>query len=178
MAKGLKHFETFNKSPFKPTGLVEKVRIKRGDDREVVVGETGEQKTLIELDRHIKVTSDGRSYTKLFHESFGSVGTLSIPGLKLMLYMMLHVTPNRDVIIVNIDSFLSMFGYADEKEGKQRNKVHYYKGAVDLLEHNFVAKKTGVEHAYFINVDVFFNGDRTKLKRNFEDEEFTRPTLQ
>ncbi|RYC69605.1 hypothetical protein [Spirosoma sordidisoli] len=159
---GITDFSTYDQNPYSPSGMESKRFIRQKDERVFINQETGEVVTMRVADESVTRITDPKAFIKLFQESLTSVGDLTVPGLKVLVYMMMKLKPGGDEVTIVVDSFLDHFDYGISENG-QRSKMPYYKGIADLLSHKLIARKRGYDHTYFINVDAFFNGDRTKL---------------
>ena len=54
----------------------------------------------------------------------------------------------------------------------------YYSAVCDFIDKKFLARKTGTESDFFINVDFFFNGSRMELDAAKEQVKRLLPNLK
>jgi len=47
---------------------------------------------------------------------------------------------------------------------KEKSRLTYYRAVEGLLKANIISRKTGGGVCYWVNPNILFNGDRTKLK--------------
>lgn len=102
--------------------------------------------------------SDGQQYIKLFITGLPLLMQLSSPGLRVFVWILSHIKPKQDHIILIPNKVSKEIGYAVNKP------VH--DGINDLLRRGVIARKyTGTRNApgYWINPTIFFNGNRRHL---------------
>ena len=147
----LKDFPSFKDTPFVPRGLV--LSRSGGYIHNFANMDTGEiQRGRILAEEKIK---DEKQYTKVFHEGIDSIKGLSTAGLKLFCYILISLKPKRDIIVLDQKEVLEFCGY--------KARSSFYDSAVELLEKNILARCTGTDNTFFINVNCIFNGDRRDL---------------
>lgn len=152
----LPSYETYPES-FSPEGIELRNYIKRGDEREAVDKESGLMLLIRELDSNRQVLHDSKTYTKFFQSKEPVVKNMSTPAFNLFFYIANSLKPCQRDICINEYDFLSYFDY---KEGSRRL---YYQAVTELIEKKVLARKAGASRCYWINSNVLFNGDRTKI---------------
>ncbi len=101
---------------------------------------------------------DSGMYSKLFKNSGKVIANLSDSAIKLFMYIHEKLEINSDIICIMREDYLSYYGYA------VNNKYAYYQALEGLLAAGIITKKAGSTVCYWVNPNIIFNGDRTKLK--------------
>lgn len=164
--KRLQDFEATDTNPFPPEGVEHRTSYKKGTTREVIDG-VGEVMQLTGLAQTVSYRVDTLPFVKVYMGSLRQTSELSVPATNLYWYVLGMLQPGRDKVTLDIAGFLDFAGYAPPTSGDnasgRRSTVHYYRAIAELLDRNYLARCQGGEHTFFINVNHFFNGDRTKL---------------
>jgi hypothetical protein len=98
---------------------------------------------------------DTASFIKYFGGTAKRAQLLSNAGSRVFGYIMEHLAQNIDWITINYEDCRAFCGYDSTQAVR--------KGILDLLEHRFIARKTGYTDRYHINPNYFFNGKREML---------------
>jgi hypothetical protein len=77
---------------------------------------------------------------------------LSIPALKVFCFILLNLERNQEEISIDTKENMEEIGYT--------TRTPIYTGIIELLEKEFIFRKTGSYPVYFINRNKFYNGDR------------------
>lgn len=149
--KSLKDYESFSETPFKVRGL--KIVSTRNKTEDYVVPDTGEEVKILKPSE--EKVSDTKEYRKVFTEALDIIRDLSSPAVKLLCYILLNCKPKKDYVILEQSKVLLYCGYSS------RNS--FYTPICELLEKGVIAKSTGGDAMFFINVNFIFNGDRKDL---------------
>jgi len=104
------------------------------------------------------ILSDNAIYSKLFRGNTEVLMGLSEPAAKMFYYISEFIGANKDEVCILQEDYLQFAGY------KAKSRLTYYRGVEGLLKANIIARKTGSQSCYWINPNVLYNGDRTKLK--------------
>lgn len=153
--KSISDFPTFEENPFKPLGLEVK-NIRDIPNSEIMVSETtGEYLSVTPLGKIELKTFDNVKYCKLYDEAVPVIQTFSIPAIKVWGYIISILKPTRDYIYFDMKECL--------KDTKYTASLNVYKGLTELVEKEFIARSTGKGNTYYINPNMFFNGDRRKI---------------
>lgn len=153
--KGLTNFPSYTDNPFNIEGLVTR-RVTDKHDKQVMYNEeSGEYMEVTRLGSSQEFLYDPISYNKVYRESLPTIKDFSSPALKVWCYVLTILKPNKDIVLLNMEECKKYTGYSAA--------VNVYKGIVELLEKNFLARSTGGSGTYFINSNLFFNGDRRKI---------------
>lgn len=154
LSKSKRGFDKFPTNPLlNPQELQMKERtIKVGSARELVDSETGEvaavnaifQRKIVDSERFAKVYVDGVS--KTFE--------LGSAARKVFSVILKVCTKDSDRIYLNFMAF--------EEHNPGMSQATFMRGMRELLEKKFIAEST-MPHMFWINVHLFFNGDRVKF---------------
>lgn len=145
----------FDHNPFKPEGIVVTDAWKGGESSEVTDMNTGEISTLISSKEKYQRIEDTKVFVKTYDDFWEVFGDLSIPGIKLLRYIKKCMVPNKDQILVNVEEAVADMGY--------KGNPMYYRGLNDLLNYRILARVSGADTRFFLNVNMLFNGNRAKL---------------
>lgn len=158
MINTTKYSETaaFEFNPFKPEGIKSVIRTAKENEREMVDAQTGEYLFVTSAGKTKEVLHDPAMYTKVFKTSI-SMYELSIPANNLFHYICQTLTRMQTSIYIDCKDFLKEFNY------KPKSKKLYYQAITELIERNIISKRAKQTSCYWINMNIIFNGDRTKL---------------
>ena len=121
----------------------------------------GEVRAFHSLDKIKRGVVDNRKYIKLFIEDIDLVKDLSTSGLKVFCYIMKNIGIKKDNLVIVLEDCMEYTGYT--------SRVNVYNGIANLLEKGIIYRKEG-SSSYFINVNVFYNGNRRKAtKEDIQD---------
>lgn len=88
---------------------------------------------------------------------------LSEVALKLLIYITETLRYNDDVTILNtakINNFL--------RRSNIKSRTTFYKAVKELCNENFIKEHSTLRCNYWINIHLFFSGDRTKYRNNLK----------
>lgn len=162
--KKISDFPMYDKNPWDPEGIWERLKVQQGGERimeDKTTGDTFVLKPAIKIKGSFM--KDHFAYRKLFKNNLDKVKNLTIPGLRLFCYILDALDKNIDEIRINVDEARSFCNF--------RSPTQYYAGIADLLEREFIVRKSDDRMLFYINVNIFFNGDRTKMLSDRENEE-------
>lgn len=153
--KTIKDYESYSVNPsvvliadIKVINQVKKGEIKRMQDMD-----TGEETIIQEMGEHLIFEKDSREYRKVYVEALPTIANLSSAGLKVWCYVLARLIAKKDEIGINLDDCMEYTGY--------KTRANIYTGIINLLENKMLFKKVG-SGVYFININIFFNGNRIK----------------
>lgn len=149
-------FETFHLSPF-TVEIGSRLIAPKVDHKVVEDKESGKMYGMYELPKGATVLHDSAKYTKLFKETSLILSSLTEPATKMFYYICEHLKVGSDEICIFKDDYLAFYSY------KAANKFAYYRAIEGLLKSCIIARKAGSTTCFFINPNILFNGDRTKL---------------
>ena len=99
---------------------------------------------------------DTMPFTKLYGGGRDNLPQLNSCGISLLTFILQHLTEDKDVIVINQKKFLEDMKYSNHK--------NYYNGLFSLLKHKYIFRMAGENtNHFFINIQYFFFGYRTKL---------------
>lgn len=152
-------FPKYEESPFEAKGLT--VIRRDTSATKQLVHETGEVITLSEVDDELKVL-DPLPYIKFYAEGAKLLPFLGKRGMCVLCYVLSSLKPGRRDIDMHyvdvIEEYPSLKG-----DG-------YYKGVAELMQYGFIAMKKGRGHKFWINMNMFFNGDRRRSRKVRKDK--------
>lgn len=150
----IKGYPAYESNPFFKVGIEEKV-VTSGNTREKLVAdyETGEHYALRIVNRKSTIVTDKRSFRKIYTDAIDVIKDLPQPGYKMFFFIVKHLESKRDFIDINIYKAMEYCNY--------KNKTSFYDGIFELIKANCIAR-SNVKNRYYINTNLFFNGDRTK----------------
>jgi hypothetical protein len=121
-------------------------------------GDDGKEYGMYEIPKNKTILCDTAQYTKLFNGKTSILMGLSEPAMRMFYYITDVLKPNRDEVSIHKELFFEFAGY------KTDSRLPYYRAIEGLLSVEIIARKAGSTTEFFINPDVVYNGDRTKLK--------------
>lgn len=151
----MKKFESYLESPFRVLG-VEQRSFTTKENEEIWSLKDGEDLYAVRKVPKNKVQlHDGMSYVKLFQDSWSHIKDLSPLSLKVMVYAITVMRPLSKVVYINPPDV--MVACDLKAPSTVRNCVE------DLLTNKIIAQKLGSNIEYWINPNVFFNGNRLRI---------------
>ena len=160
--KGIREFVINEKNPFWDTLNLKtrKKNIIAGPAEEIIVN-----KNTNEVTGHTAFmkfqTVDKEKFVKVFTENVSSLFDLSRPAIRVFCYIMDRVKPNIDEVTFTLDDAMEFTGYT--------SKATIFKGVSELIENRFIARSKQ-HYIFYINPNIFFNGDRVSFVRSFRIE--------
>ena len=146
----LKDFNSHTENPFLiglsnvPTG-----QMKKRIGRKQLFDEKGTpvkfEKSLYQI-----ISYDKDSYTKVFQRNVKEFYNLKDSSFKVFFYITQALKPKKIVVNLYKDECCKEIGIST---------ATFYRALVELIENDFIAKSTR-DHIFFINPNLFFNGDR------------------
>lgn len=162
---GLSLYESHGESPFGIEGMVLR-RVRSGKERIGAISSDGEYLGELDLPKYGNRWHDSKVYVKVFtHHIPELTKNLSASGSNLLWYVIFNIPFGSDSMEVRGSAFLEYMGY-----GKKSISV-YYRALTELLDRGVIARKTGSKKVFWINVNLIFNGDRTRLVKEPADNE-------
>jgi len=134
-----------------------RVTVKGG--KAVVDLETGEMEDVAEI---VMVRSvDTEQFVKLFTQNLRVFFDLTSPTMKLLQVLLAQVqrTPNSDRVMLSMPIMLDYF---TESSLPALSKASFHRAVKELLTKQFIAA-TALPGLFFINPNLFFNGDRVRF---------------
>lgn len=127
-------------------------------EHEVLYKADGSMWGAYEIPKGKTIPHDPAKYSKLFKDFSMVIANLNEASIKMFMYIHEHIDINNDVVCIMKEDYLKHYGYAPT------NKYTYYQALEGLLRADIIRKKAGSSVCYWINPNIIFNGDRTKLK--------------
>jgi len=157
LAQSFKTLESFTNFPFILDGLEERIYVTKEDEHLVTVQETGKTFVMKELPQSRQRTHDSKTFTKLFHDGVSILKNFSTPSSNMLFYITCNLGINQKHIFITEADYLNFCGYSPV------SKRLYYQAISELVEKEVIKKRAGFTRSYWINPNILFNGDRTKL---------------
>lgn len=151
-------FPIYENYPFEVEGISYRSYItKEGED--LATGqETGDLYIIKRLPRSKRVVHDNKSYTKFFTDAAVRLKDLSVPASNLLYLIVSRLAINSIDVCIAEEDFMDHCGY------KKNSRRLYYQAVSELIERDVIKKKAGFRRCFWVNSNVIFNGDRTKIK--------------
>jgi hypothetical protein len=161
--KKLSEFERYSENPSSGRHKIQDLIIGAGRwDVDIVVKEDD---VVVDESEGVKwriSVYDKKNFVKLFPEAQADLVKLSSSGISVLTYVFVNLKKEQEQIVINHELFGEWYktieGCSDANV-----KMICYRGIIDLLRHEFLYLKTG-EGSFFVNINKFFNGDRTKVE--------------
>lgn len=157
---GLSSFPVSNSNPFVVDGII---RVRRSvDDKNnllLVDESTGDIMARYAPDTDVKYRKfDNEKFVKLYHRNMKALSRMGVTSLKVLFFVMYEVgalsrNQQVDYFSIHIQDCMDFCGF--------RNRKSVYDGLEELLVLKAIFRKTG-KLEFWINPNVFFNGDRVK----------------
>ena len=153
--KYMKKYESYLKSPFRIVGLEERHFLKKQDEEVWQLKDGDDLYAVRKIPKNKLSLTDTSPYTKLFNENLKDLMKLSGTGLRLLVYGACTIRPLSQTVIYHIPDIQVATGIASPNTIKA--------GITDLLDNKIIAQKLGSNIEYWVNPNVFFNGNRIRL---------------
>lgn len=152
-----KEYPSYDKPPFDMDGLHEMTVKKKVGSGKLIPGDTGELMDAAWWGEEFVKIIDRKTYIKLFVEGQAVMSKLSSAGVLVMTEILSRLRPNTSSVRIR----------QAEVVGKHTNLkgAGFYKGMCELLQYGVIARSKE-PNEYYINPNMFFNGDRTRVFRN------------
>ena len=145
----------FLENPFRVEGLEMRQYVQKTGEQLMLDPNTDELLAVRRVGKSKEQLNDTKVYTKLFTDNLDTLMTLPSSGMKLLLYAMCKVKPLKDNVFLNIDDCLLVCGF--------KSATSYREGVKALLDARVIARKIGSHMEFWVNPNVFFNGNRLRL---------------
>ena len=149
-------YSTYTQSPY--TVEVQSKYVQAKENHKVMYDEHGEMFGTYKIPKGVTIPVDIAKYSKLFKNSGMLIANLNEAAIKMFMYIHEKLPVNSDQMCITREEYLEYYGYAPT------NKYTYYQAIEGLLRAGIMAKQAGSTVCYWINPNILFNGDRTKLK--------------
>ena len=160
-AKAVSDYEEFELNPFLSKMSISSDRKRKYDyktGKDAADPETGEV-----LETYIETVyleeRDNASFVKIFKDNIKNCFSLSVTGIKMLEYFMGEAKINKDQVFFDVKTAQNVCKFV--------SRTSVYKGLINLLDKDIVARVKGKNNFYFINIHVFFNGDRLVVIKDY-----------
>ncbi len=113
---------------------------------------------IYEIPKGRTIAVDTAPYNKLFRGNSSVLMNMPEPAAKMFYYITEYLKVNSNQICIMKEDYLKFAGY------KPNGSLTYYRALDGLLEARVIARMAGSTTCYWVNPNILFNGDRTKLK--------------
>lgn len=151
----MKEAQSFLENPFKVEGITTISYITKVEEKIVTDPETGEIYAMRRVPKNSQHSHDSKVYVKMFQENCDVLMSLPHAALKIMMYGMCKVRPLSQVVYLNVDDCMVQCGF--------KSATSYRDGIKSLIEASIIARKMGSSMEYWINPNMFFNGNRLRI---------------
>jgi len=153
--KKISDYPLYDRNPYDPEGIYERIK-QIGGHEQLVYNEDGDAFVLKPaLKIKGKFMKDFKPYRKLYTDHIDKIKNLSTPGLRMFCFILMSIDRDVDVIRIDPRKAVSFCEYQSMNQ--------YYSGITDLLQNDFIVRMSDDRMCFYINVNIFFNGDRGKL---------------
>lgn len=104
---------------------------------------------------------DKSEFTKIFRAGLMGMFNLSKAGIKVFAFIADSVKPNQGYVYFEIDDCREFTGY--------KSNTPVLSGVSELIEHGFIARSEKY-YKYFINPNMFFNGNRFTFIKSYQSD--------
>lgn len=148
----IKDFESYSTNPsrMQDDDMRHVTSVKKGDVRQLIDTDTGEEIVMQEMDKSNRFLVDKKEFRKVFVDGLPTISNLNSAGLKLLCYILANLAVKRDDIDINMEDCMEYTGY--------KSRANIYSGLVNLLENHIIYRK--VKNGYYININIMYNGNR------------------
>jgi hypothetical protein len=151
----MKEVQSFLENPFKVEGISTIAYVTKVDEKSVIDPETGEVYLMRKMPKNQQHLHDSKVYVKLFQDNSDLLMKLPHASIKILLYGMCRVRPLSEIVYLNVDDCMVNCGF--------KSPTSYREGIKALIESNIIARKIGSSMEYWLNPNIFFNGNRLRL---------------
>jgi hypothetical protein len=130
------------------------------------VDEFGEVGIGMVAEKKVHGIHDHTKFAKLYQKGVSVIPELSNSALKFFKYILSEVLERQDCdyVILAVMPTLLACGY------KKASRIIFYESIKELVDKKVIVKKESYSRdQYWINPNMFFNGDRVKLFGSFEE---------
>jgi hypothetical protein len=143
--------------PFQIEGVGSRIYITKEDENLAVVKDSGEVIVIKSLPKTKEVKHDNLSYTKVFKNAAFELKNLSIPASNMLYFIMAKLEINTKHVCLTEEDFMEHCEY------RKNSRRLYYQAMAELQQKNVIKKRAGFKRCYWVNANILFNGDRTKI---------------
>lgn len=145
--------------PFEIQGIGRRAYVEKKEENLAVETTTGEMFVMKRLPKSKEVRHDSLTYTKFFKKGAETLKDLPVPASNMLYLIIAKLEINTTSIAITEEDFLTHFEYSP------KSKRLYYDAIAALIEANVIQKKAGFSRSYWVNANIIYNGDRTKITK-------------
>lgn len=150
----MKKYESYLNSPFRVEGIEERQYITKSDEQ-VWEASNGELYVARKMAKNRTSLNDTKAYTKIFVENKELFLKLSGTGLRVLIYAICTIRPLSETAILHMPDIQVETGLASPTSIRT--------AICELIEAGIIAQKLGSNIEFWVNPNVFFNGNRIRL---------------
>lgn len=154
----ISEYETYKQSPYHI--ILQSKQYAPKPEEELFNDSKGTLYAAYKVPKNKTIVTDPKPYTKVYDGNELLLASLTEPATKMLFYICGNLRPNSDEVCIILAEYLNFFGY------NANGRITYYRALEGLLKANIIARKVGTTSCFYINPDIIYNGDRTKLKNS------------
>jgi DNA-binding GntR family transcriptional regulator len=151
----MKNHESYLESPFRILGIEERHFVTKESEEILQLTDGDDLYAVRRIPKNKMQLHDSVKYTKLFQDSFKSFMNLSPAALKILLYSMCNVRPLSKVTILHAPDL--MLNCLIKSEATIKTAI------TELVDEKILARKLGSTIEFWINPNIYFNGNRIRI---------------
>jgi hypothetical protein len=151
----MKKYESYLNSPFRVEGVESRQYVQKVDEKLWVDPETSEMYSVKRVPKNREQLNDTMPYTKLFVESRSTLLKLSGTGLRVLVYAICTIRPLSQSVVLNTPDI--------QVEANLASPNTVRTAICELIEAGIIAQKLGSNIEFWVNPNIFFNGNRLRL---------------
>jgi DNA-binding GntR family transcriptional regulator len=151
----MKNHESYLESPFRILGIEERHFVTKESEEILQLTDGDDLYAVRRIPKNKMQLHDSMTYTKLFQDSFKSFMNLSPAALKILLYSMCNVRPLAKVTILHAPDL--MLNCLIKSEATIKTAI------TELVDEKILARKLGSTIEFWINPNIYFNGNRIRI---------------
>jgi hypothetical protein len=151
----MRNHEAYLETPFRVVGVEERQFVTKENESVMQLTDGDELYAVRRIPKNKIQMHDSLTYTKLFQDSFKMFMGLSPAALKIVLYAMTHIRPLSKAVILHAPDITVNCGI--------KSATTVTTSITELVEQKILARKLGSSIEFWVNPNVFFNGNRLRL---------------
>lgn len=151
----MKKYESYFTNPFKVNGLISRQFVPKVKEELVVDPNSGEMYTIKKVPKSAEQLHDPAVYTKVYQDQLEVLVKLSPASMKIVMYMICNMRPLSDSIVLSVPDLKVALDI--KSDATIRSSI------MELMDASIIAQELGSSIKFWINPNIFFNGNRVKL---------------
>ena len=151
----MKKYESYFTNPFKVNGLISRQYIPKVNEELVVDPNSGEMYTIKKVPKTAEQLHDPGVYTKVYQDQLEVLIGLTPAAMKIVLYMICNMRPLSETIVLSIPDLKVALDI--------KSDVTIRNAIMELMDVSIIAQELGSSIKFWINPNIFFNGNRLRL---------------